>query len=63
MGGRHCQDVSQGKNFDFSMFYNQNFPWSRSESEVKQGFMFSLCWGISPPVGWSLGSVLRDVGD
>lgn len=47
----------------FSMFCNQNFPWSLSESEEKQGFMFSLCWDISPPTEWDLGSVLRNVGN
>lgn len=51
---------SQGKNC-FSMFCNQNFPWSFSESEAKWGFMFSLCWGNSPPAEWGLGSVLRNV--
>lgn len=45
----------------FSMFRNQNSSWSLSESEAKQGFMFSLCWGISPSAGWGLGSVLRNV--
>ena len=42
MARRHCLGhVSQGKIFHSCMFCDKNFPWPCSESEAKQGFMFS----------------------